>query len=135
MARATLARGQLVACPTCGTDVVSADIGLRDFAWVNQALPGRVGGMDLDFLITQAGTDRALVLEMKPMGATLSLGARLTFALLRRKGMAVWMVWDQFNGNVQLAQLDKEATVGDLEEMTQAELADRIAEWWNRGVR
>lgn len=141
MARANVEEGKLRGCPTCGTKVSKAKMGLRDFAWVNEALPGRVGGMDIDFCISQVRDKgkkhtRVLMLELKPAGAPISTGARLTFREFARQGYDCWAVWDEGDGTVVLGKFDRAGRVRVREEpMTQDELATRIAKWWNDGYR
>jgi hypothetical protein len=123
-------------CPTCQTPVENTTaIGMRDFSWVNRVLPGNVGGMDVDFFINQARTERGLVLELKPKGARLTTGARLTFALLRKKGFDVWVVWDLGDGQVRVAVLDTAGNEGQAWTCTQAELARHISAWWYDGLQ
>jgi hypothetical protein len=133
MARAAVREGVLRGCPTCGTKVADVDIGLRDFRWVNEYLPGKVGGMDIDFMLTQSKTDRVLLLEMKPAGARISVGARLTFQTLIHLGADVMVVWDQGDGNVDWCWLGAQAELGAIAVCTQDELAARIKTWWEAG--
>lgn len=132
-----MARGgdALRKCPTCLTPVADATaLGLRDFRWVNEALPGKVGGMDLDFCINQAATERALFLELKPQGARVSTGARLTFALLVKKGFDVWVVWELGEGSVRVAHLNERGEEAYAATMSVASLAAAIIEWWEAGL-
>lgn len=142
MARANQKQGVLRGCPTCGTKVDDADLGLRDFRWVNEALPGKVGGMDVDFLVQQRKSktnrlpeDRFLALELKPKKAAISTGARLTFQGLQEKGFDVWAAWDQEDGeHVKWAPLEDGQLPGGLIRGTRAELAEAVRDWWDQGV-
>lgn len=133
MAREQEDQGLLRGCPTCGTKVKDVDLGLRDYRWVNEALPGRIGGMDIDFTINQARTGRVLLLEFKPAGATLSIGARLTFKLFVQKGCDAWVIWDH-GDTVEVASIDRDGQLGFIEKMSRKRLADRIRKWWDVGL-
>lgn len=133
MSRATQKDGLLRGCPTCGTRVSEADLGLRDYRWVNEALPGKVGGMDLDFCISQARTGRALFLEFKPAGGLVSTGARLTFKLLREKGFEVWVVWDR-GDIVDVSPVLLNGELGKKRILDRAALAEDIRAWWDAGL-
>jgi hypothetical protein len=90
--------------------------------------------MDIDFTLTQAKTDRALMLELKPPGVPVSRGARLTFALFVRLGVDCWPVWGpDDNGNVQVGRFDRAGRVQGVEEMTLADLCESISAWWAAG--
>lgn len=134
MARADEPQGLLRGCPTCGTPVSEAKLGLRDYRWVNDALPGKVGGMDIDFTINQARTGRALMLEFKPEGAYLSTGHRLTFALFVKKGIDVWVIWEQKDGSVKVGPVNKSGHTPVIEHMPIGKLRTLIREWWNEGM-
>ena len=134
MARKTVKNGILRGCPTCGTKVDTAHLGLRDFAWVNEVMPGKVGGMDFDFVLTQHRTGRMLVLEMKPKGAYISTGARLSFSLLVSAGYDVWLVWEQGDGTVKLAECNDQGRATNPAIMTEAEAAALILHWWESGL-
>ena len=88
-----MANEPLRACPTCLTPVTEAQLGLRDFAWVNDKLPGRVGAMDVDFLLERKG--RVLVLEFKPGNGAVRGGQAITFRTLRDLGFDVWIVYGE----------------------------------------
>jgi hypothetical protein len=82
----------LRACPVCGTRVEdTVHLGLRDYRWLNEELPGRIAPMDLDFILEK--NERFLIQEYKPKGAPLTMGQRLTLrALVRKAGADVWVV-------------------------------------------
>jgi len=77
-------------CPTCGSRVKDINLGLRDFRWVASALPGKVAPMDLDFVLERKG--QVLILELKPEGVGLSVGARMTYRTFEKMGCSVWVV-------------------------------------------
>lgn len=132
MARAQVTQGKLRGCPTCGTKVSEAELNLRDFSWVNEALPGKVGGMDIDFCISSARTGKTLMLEMKPPGAYISMGARLTFKEFVKKGCDVWVVWGPGeDGNVEVAHVMANGQLTSTYECSQDVLAHTIAVWWD----
>jgi len=137
MARANVAEGKLRGCPTCGTKVSDVDLALRDFDWVNRALPGKVGGMDLDFVLSQANSGRTLIIEMKPPGAFISMGARLTFKVFVKMGCDVWVVWGpDKDGAVVRARMRTSGDwdVDDVDTMDVDVLAEDIAAWWASGL-
>jgi len=78
-------------CPLCGTRVAAVNLGLRDYTWLGDTLPGRVAPTDLDFVLEKNGC--FLVLEFKGDGAPLPQGQRITLKTLVRKGFDVWVVW------------------------------------------
>jgi hypothetical protein len=115
--------------------VAEAKLGLRDYAWVNESLPGKVGGMDVDFTVNQAATDRALMLEFKPEGAYLSTGHRLTFRLFVRKGIDVWVLWEQKDGTVKVAGVNAAGHTPIISAaMPRVKVAQLIREWWDEGL-
>lgn len=134
MSRSQERDGLLRGCPTCGTKVDDAHLGLRDFRWVNEYLPGRLGMMDIDGCLTQAKTGRVLMMELKPKGAFISTGARLTFQLFVQRGFDVWIVWDQGDGMVERAKVDKAGTLRRTERMSRNRLARMVQDWWNQGL-
>lgn len=131
MARAQVKDGALRGCPTCGTKVAQADLRLRDFSWVNEALPGKVGGMDIDFTLSSARTGRTLMLEMKPPGAYVSVGAKLTFKEFVRKGCDVWVVWGpDADDHVEVAHVTKSGNLTSRYRVPLSVLATTVALWW-----
>jgi hypothetical protein len=122
-------------CPTCGTKVVEAKLGLRDYAtWVDGALPGKVGPTDIDALIHQAKTGRALVMEFKPRTASLPKGQRLVMQHLAEVGMDVWVIWDQGDGNLNVCALRADGELSKAKSLTNAGLADAVRSWWEKGL-
>lgn len=133
--RAEEKRGQLIACPTCDTPVAqTVNLGLRDYAWVNAELPGRLGLMDFDGVLSQSKTGRMLVLEFKPKGALVSRGARLTFKTLVGQGFDAWVLWDQGNGKVKLGICDDTGWPQTPKLMTEHDAALRVRKWWDEGL-
>ncbi len=78
-------------CPTCGTPVAEVALGLRDHSWVDPLLPGKVGGMDIDFMLERKG--KVLVMEYKPANGHVGRGQSITFRTLRTMGADVWIVY------------------------------------------
>lgn len=108
------------------------DLRLRDFSWVNEALPGRVGLMDIDGTLSSAKTGRTLMLEMKPPGAYVSVGAKLTFREFVRKGCDVWVLWGPTpHGLVDVAHVTKSGNLTTRVTLPQADVAALIALWWS----
>ena len=128
--------GLLRRCPTCHTPVSEANLGLRDFAWVNEVLPGKLGLMDIDGALTQDATGRGLFFELKPRGETVSTGARLTFKALRRAGFDVWVIWDEGDGrHVVRGVCDRNGRVRNKVRMTRQRAAALVARWWQEGLQ
>jgi hypothetical protein len=109
-------------------------MGLRDFRWVNDALPGKLGLMDIDGTLTQAQTGRVLMLELKPAGAYISKGARLTYKLFVRAGFDVWVVWDHEDGTVERGHFDRAGNIRGVARVTQEALAAEVVAWWEEGL-
>lgn len=130
--RSQVENGQLRGCPTCGTKVDETQLRLRDFSWVNEVLPGKVGGMDLDFCLSNARTGKTLFIEMKPTGGAVSMGARLTFKTLISKGdVDVWVVWGPAeDGTVEMARVMADGNITSKVRLPLAELAGTVAQWW-----
>lgn len=136
MARETEKEGILRKCPVCETPVDEAvALGLRDYQWVNDALPGRLGLMDFDGVLSQSATGRMLVLEFKPKGGLVSRGARLTFRTLVGQGFDVWVLWEQGKNKVKLGMCDDTGWPQKPKLMTQAEAAALARKWWDDGLR
>lgn len=134
MARADVENGKLRGCPVCGTKVEKAQLALRDFSWVNESLPGKLGGMDVDFVLSQFKTGRVLHIEMKPTGVPISLGAKMTYAVYRRHGLDAWAVWgpDEY-GRVERGYFDTAGKVRSIEQMPVSLFAEEVALWWAAG--
>lgn len=120
-------------CPTCDGPVTK-DLGLRDYSWVNSVLPGRLGGMDIDFCVNQAATGRVLMMEFKPQGVQLSTGAKLTYQLFVRAGFDVWVAWENRDGSVTWTGLDEDGNQIQRIDGTREELAQEVLNWWNAGL-
>ena len=114
-------------CPTCLTPVEKAKLGLRDFRWVVESLPGRVAPMDIDFALEKNG--RFLFIEFKPDGAGLSVGARISYKALVRAGHDVWLV--QGDGPVQAGPMDRNGNVNFTATLTLDELVQRVKAWFD----
>lgn len=116
-------------CPTCGTRVADTDMGLRDYRWVSDSLPGRVAPMDLDCVLERGG--HFLVMEFKPKGANLPLGQRLTLKALVRLGMDVWVVWEDKDGKTaEVGSMDRNGNVPFVESLRLKQLESRVSTWF-----
>jgi hypothetical protein len=115
-------------CPTCLTKVTETQLGLRDYRWLQDALPGRVAPMDVDAMLERKG--RFLVLEFKPQGAPLPMGQRLTLKALVRLGMDVWVVHELKGGKVKVGAMDRNGNVPFSDTVTVARLRANVAEWF-----
>lgn len=122
-----MANAPLRGCPTCGTPVSDLKMGLRDYRWVSDALPGRVAPMDLDCVLERKG--HFLVMEFKPKGAPLPMGQRLTLKALVRLGMDVWVVWED-GERAEVGAMDRNGNVPFVEDMRQNRLRRRVADWF-----
>lgn len=107
-------------CPQCGTEVDAIKLGLRDYRWLK--LPGKVGPMDVDFLLERNGD--FLVLEFKPNGVRPGQGQQITFDALSKKGFQVWVV----EGDGPRVKVWFTDTVA--KEMSVEELAAKVNDWW-----
>lgn len=124
-------RESLRKCPVCDGPPPK---GLRDYTWLENALPGKVGGTDIDFVVEQSSTGRILALEFKPGGTPISLGQRITFSRLVRLGFDMWVCWELDGGKVRVGHFTKEGLVLFVEEMTIEELARKVNQWWWSGA-
>jgi hypothetical protein len=122
-----MANAPLRGCPTCGTPVTDLKMGLRDYRWVADALPGRVAPMDLDCVLERRG--KFLVMEFKPKGAPLPMGQRLTLKALVRLGMDVWVVWED-GDKAEVGAMDRHGNVPFVETMRVNRLRRRVSEWF-----
>lgn len=123
-----MANAPLRACPTCGTKVTDTQMGLRDYRWVSEALPGKIAPMDLDCVLERKG--HFLVMEFKPEGAPLPMGQRLTLKALVRLGMDVWVVHEYPDSWVEVGAMDKNGAVPFSERMRQVRLRRLVADWF-----
>lgn len=123
-----MANDPILRCPTCLTKVTEVDLGMRDFRWVSPKLPGRVAPMDVDFMLEKNG--HFLVLEFKPKQGALGMGARITYRALVRLGMDVWVVWQDNDHMVVVGTMDKRGEIIAPVLMTEDELAERVAAWF-----
>lgn len=121
-------------CPTCGTKVSDVQMGLRDYSgWLSEHLPGRVSGADIDCVLEQSRTGRVLFFEFKRKGQTLPTGQRLLLRAMVRKGIDVWVVWED-STHVECGTLDENGEVLFVERMTKGALGRKARKWWNAGL-
>lgn len=122
-------------CPLCGTPVEELQLGLRDYRWLGDALPGRVAPMDLDCVLEKNG--RFLVLEFKPGGAPLPMGQRLTLRALVRTGADVWVVWEKPDdtGHVDVAVMDRHGSTKFTARITVSKLRSKVSEWYTEATQ
>jgi hypothetical protein len=117
-----MANEPLRGCPTCGTPVEEVRLGLRDYRWVSDKLPGRVAPMDFDFVLERRGN--FLVIEFKPKGMAPPPGQARTLRTLRNAGGDVWLVY----GDGPDVQVD--FGEGELHDMSVDELAEEVRLWF-----
>jgi hypothetical protein len=108
-------------CPTCGTPVTDIQLGLRDYRWLGDALPGRVAPMDIDFLLERNGN--FLIQEYKPEGVRPPVGQARSLRALREAGADVWLV--QGDGPVEV-----DFGEGKTFRMSVPSLAEEVAVWF-----
>ena len=120
-------------CPTCGGPP-RKDLGLRNYSWFNDSLPGAEGATDADWLYEKGG--KVLMLEIKPGRMTVPLGQRIALGALVRMGVDIWLVQElderDEHGhpvNVTIAELRGGGSVKPAEEVPLAELRRRILKW------
>ena len=113
------------ACPTCGGETTG--LGLRDYSWINQHLPGREGATDGDMILEKRG--HILMLETKPKGAYLPLGQRLTLKAFVKKGVWVLVVWDHEDGTVEMGRMDERGEIPIVSHVPLEDLVDYILRW------
>lgn len=110
------------------------DIGLRDFRWLGDALPGRVGGSDLDLVLEQSKTGRVLITELKPEHMTLPLGQRLLLKRFVNLGCDVWVVWETPGSNfVEVGAMDRDGNIPFVERMSIGKFKTKVGQWWSAG--
>jgi hypothetical protein len=127
----------LKACPTCGQSIANAHMGLRDYQWLKGALPNKVGPTDIDFVLDQSKSGRALIIEFKRFGQGLPLGQRIALRKWVQLGFELWVVWhgDELSAGVAVGPMDKYGEVDFIQKMTVDSLRDRIGAWWARGYQ
>lgn len=124
-------RESLRKCPVCDGPPPK---GLRDYTWLENALPGRVGGSDIDFVVEQSSTGRVLMLEFKPGGIPITLGQRILFQRMVQQGFDFWVCWELSDDKIRVGQFTKEGLVLFVEELTTKQLARKITDWWYAGI-
>lgn len=120
-------------CPVCGTE--GPVVGLRDYStWLFDLLPGRAGASDVDAVIEQHNSGRALALEFKP-SKYVPRGQGLLFDRLCACGFDVWVVVDKDFEEDQLTMC-----IWQPEQMTQTwksvtvnEFREAVRAWWRAG--
>lgn len=108
-------------------------MGLRDYRWVSEALPGREAPMDMDCVLEKNG--QVLIQEFKPEGAPLPLGQRITLRTMVRLGCDVWVVWEGKDGkHVEVGSMDRHGDIPFVAKMVRAKLASKIVAWREAAV-
>ncbi len=110
-------------CPTCLTPVNDVSLGLRNYGWVNDLLPGKVAPTDIDFMLERKG--HVLVLEFKSENGYVPKGQAMTFRTLRKMGVEVWVV----KGDGPMVDVD----FGDglVSHLPVSELAAETVRWYS----
>lgn len=120
----------LRSCPTCGGEFNPEALGLRDYSWLNEVVPG---ASDLDFALEQKSTGRLLIVEFKSQGQRLPMGQRLLLKTLARKGCDIWVAWQKRNGSIDVADLDGRGELVGFRNLTREGLAAAVDAWWATG--
>lgn len=115
-------------CPLCHTPIEDIDIGLRDYRWLGDALPGRVAPTDIDFLLERRG--KFLIHEYKPKGMPVNKGQRIALTRLVQKGFDVWLI--QGDGPVRVEDLGPNGRPRSVKGMAVDYLADAVGEWFEK---
>lgn len=136
------AKETLRKCPVCSTkitDEVKKLMGIRHYQKMDALLPGKVRGMDIDYVLDQSKTGRFLVIEFKPTKAKLGTGQRLTLKRFRDWGADVWIISDgkyDKDQTIDVGIMDKDGMVrewfGPLDE---DQLGHKLQAWWDWGFR
>lgn len=124
---------KLRSCPTCGVPAEETELGLRDYRWVEDLLPGRISATDVDFLLEQHSTGRVLVLEFKP-NKYIPRGQQLMFEWFRSRGADVYVVVDrnQDAGHYTLGTYHLDNVMW--RKVTHEELRSFVKGWWEAGL-
>jgi hypothetical protein len=134
-------------CPICirpMNDSTKKWVGLRDHRVVNDYLPNKLGGSDIDFVLHQAGwntrdgIDRCLMVELKKEKSPYSLGQKLMYRYFRGMGVQVWLVQDDDlfeGGTVKVNRLDKLANQTEWVVYTRNEYCEAVHAWWKAGLK
>lgn len=127
--------GILRGCPVCRTKVDQANLGLRDYRWLEDALPGKAGPTDLDFVLQQASTGRCLVLEYKPPNGSVALGQRIALRHLVQSGFDVWVVREPSSvtddAKCEVALMDERGDLSPWIPTTVLGLREMVRAWWD----
>lgn len=126
-------------CPTCGREAGDSDegsplLGLRDYRWISQHLPGKVSFTDGDAILERKGN--ILMLELKPAGQAIPLGQKITLKAFVRKGVHVWVVWDQGDydkpggPHVEVGEMDRAGNIKFVQRVPIRALVRAIETWW-----
>lgn len=127
-------RDDLRACPTCGTEVAEAKLGMRDYSrWLSSVLPGRVSGSDVDTVLEQAKTGRMLAIEFKRKGQLLPTGQRLLLKALVKRGVDVWVAWEETE-HVEVGVMTDDGEVLFVQRLTIRQFGQKARAWWDAGL-
>jgi len=119
-------------CPMCGTKVEDINLGMRDYRWLGDALPGRIAPTDIDFLL-ETNND-FLVLEFKPKGVPVTRGQAIAMKRMVKKGFEVWVVWGE-GDEVDVANLHANGHMTRAVGVPKPVLAAKVGEWFREHVR
>ena len=126
---------QIRTCPLCQHPVEPGELGLRDYAWLSDALPGRNGATDFDAVFTQNRTGRSLILEFKPGAAPLPMGQRLALQLFVLMGSDVWVAWDSDPQAIRVHKMDQNGQLSSVRVVTKDQFSGMLSEWWAKGLK
>lgn len=115
-------------CPLCKTPVRDTKLGLRDYRWLEDVLPGKEAPMDMDAVLEKHG--KFLGMEFKAPGEVIPLGQRITLKTLVRQGWCIWVVYHEDGSkSCEVGQMDRHGNVPFKEVMSIDKLKQRVAEW------
>lgn len=105
-------------------------MGLRDYRWLEDVLPARVGATDLDCVLEQHSTGRILVLEFKP-NRYVPRGQAILFDGLLAQGFDIAIIIDKDHDDNKFVY----SWWGENEwkETNLAGIRRLVRTWWNRG--
>jgi len=118
-------------CPLCGSAYDAEKLGLRDYSWLTDTIPG---ASDVDFVVEQQSTGRLLAAEFKSEGERLPKGQRLLLKTLVRKGCDVWVCWQLHNGRIQRYVMNGTGNFGSMVVLTRQQFSKQVHAWWAEGL-
>jgi len=115
-------------CPLCKTPVTEIQLGLRDYRWITERLPGKVAPMDGDFILERNGD--FLFIEFRQPNEFITRGKQISIDGLRAiPQIEFWVVEAPDNhGPETEVKVYWNSSVPQL--MSRRELEDYILKWY-----